>query len=67
MTEKEMFIEYTNQNNVMTRPVWRLMSSLDMFKNCETDGLENSKRLSDIAVNIPSSVPVDYLLGKESV
>ena len=66
-SEKEMFIEYTNQNNVMTRPVWRLMSSLDMFKNCETDGLENSKKLSDIAVNIPSSVPVDYLLGKESV
>ena len=41
----------------MTRPVWELMSSLDMFKDCVNDGLKNSKWLSDRIVNIPSSVP----------
>jgi perosamine synthetase len=41
----------------MTRPIWRLMSDLEMFKTCFHDGLENSKWLEDRVVNIPSSVP----------
>jgi hypothetical protein len=28
-----------------------------MFKDCQTDGLENSLWLEDRVVNIPSSVP----------
>jgi perosamine synthetase len=42
----------------MTRPIWRLLSSLDMYKNCQTDNLKNSKWLEDRVVNIPSSVRV---------
>jgi len=41
----------------MTRPTWRLMSELDMFKNCQSDRLKNSLWLQDRLVNIPSSVP----------
>ena len=55
--EKEHFLEITNQNGVMTRPVWRLMSRLNMFKNCQNDGLQNSLWLEDRVVNMPSSVP----------
>ena len=55
--EKEHFLEITNKNGVMTRPVWRLMSRLNMFKNCQNDGLQNSLWLEDRVVNIPSSVP----------
>jgi perosamine synthetase len=29
---------------------------LEMFKDCENDGLENTEWLSDRVVNIPSSV-----------
>lgn len=50
------FLEYTNDHGVMTRPVWELMSCLDMFKHCETDGLKNTEWLADRIVNIPSSV-----------
>lgn len=53
---QQAFLEYTNDNGVMTRPVWELMNRLTMFENCQTDGLENTKWLADRIVNIPSSV-----------
>ena len=55
--ERDEFLEYTNSHGVMTRPVWRLMSDLPMFKDAQTDGLEQSKWLEERVVNIPSSVP----------
>ena len=55
--DRDEFLKHTNDNNVMTRPIWTLMSKLPMFKDCQTDGLENSLWLEDRVVNIPSSVP----------
>jgi perosamine synthetase len=55
--ERDAFLKYTNDNGVMTRPIWRLMSELDMFKHCQNDGLVNSRWLEERVVNIPSSVP----------
>jgi len=55
--ERNNFLKYTNKNGVMTRPIWRLMSELVMYKNCQNDGLRNSIWLQDRVVNIPSSVP----------
>ena len=55
--DRDAFLKVTNDNNVMTRPIWTLMSKLPMFKDCQTDGLENSLWLEDRVVNIPSSVP----------
>lgn len=50
------FLEYTNDHAVMTRPIWELMNRLPMFKDCETDGLQNTVWFADRVVNIPSSV-----------
>ena len=55
--DRDKFLKFTNDNGVMTRPVWQLMSQLEMFKDCQTDGLKNSLWLQDRVVNIPSSVP----------
>jgi perosamine synthetase len=55
--DRDEFLKVTNDNNVMTRPIWVLMSKLPMFKDCQTDGLKNSLWLEDRVVNIPSSVP----------
>ena len=55
--ERDNFLKFTNDNGVMTRPIWTLMSKLPMYKECQTDGLENSLWLEDRVVNIPSSVP----------
>ena len=59
--ERNQFINFTNDNGVMTRPIWTLMPKLDMFKDCQTDGLKNSLWLEDRVVNIPSSVPDGFL------
>lgn len=50
------FLEYTNDNGVMTRPIWELMNRLSMFEKCENDGLKNTIWFADRVVNIPSSV-----------
>lgn len=56
--ERDSFLEQTNNNGVMTRPVWKLMNSLKMFKKEQTGNLDNAKWLEDRVVNIPSSVTV---------
>ena len=56
-SDRNEFLKITNDSGVMTRPTWTLMSELPMFKDCQTDGLENSLWLGDRVVNIPSSVP----------
>lgn len=54
--EQEEFLTYSNDNGVMTRPAWRLMNKLEMFKNCECGDLSNALWLEDRLVNIPSGV-----------
>jgi aminotransferase in exopolysaccharide biosynthesis len=55
--QRDALLAYTNANGVMTRPIWRLMSRLDMYRHCQNDGLENSYWLEARVVNLPSSVP----------
>lgn len=50
------FLQETNDNGVMTRPIWELMIRLPMFENCEHDSLENTIWFADRVVNISSSV-----------
>lgn len=50
------FLEETNDNGVMTRPIWELMTRLPMFENCKHDSLQNTIWFADRVVNIPSSV-----------
>ena len=56
--ERDCFLEYTNKNGVMTRPIWGLMSTLEMFKDAPKSDLSNAKWLEDRVVNITSSVRI---------
>jgi perosamine synthetase len=56
-SERDAFLSGTNAQGVMTRPIWRLMSELPMYRHCQHDGLENSRWLEERIVNVPSSVP----------
>ena len=53
---QQAFLQETNDNGVMTRPIWELMTRLPMFEYCEHDGLKNTVWFADRVVNIPSSV-----------
>ncbi|HIE16405.1 MAG TPA: LegC family aminotransferase [Bacteroidales bacterium] len=54
--ERDLFLKETNDNKIMTRPIWELMNRLPMFKKFETGDLSNAEWLVDRVVNIPSSV-----------
>ena len=53
---RDKFLKVTNEANVMTRPAWKLLNKLEMYKDCQTDALKNAQWLEDRVVNIPSSV-----------
>lgn len=54
--QRDDFLEFSNSNKVMTRPIWKLCSELKMFEKCQKDELKNAKYLEERVVNIPSSV-----------
>ncbi|WP_299519983.1 LegC family aminotransferase [Winogradskyella sp.] len=54
--ERDSFLETTNAQGVMTRPIWQLMFRLPMFQNCQRDSQKNAIFLEERIVNIPSSV-----------
>lgn len=56
--KRDELLEYTNNNGVMTRPVWELMNRLPMFSRFQTGNLDNSEWLADRIVNIPSGAPI---------
>lgn len=52
---RDVFLKELNEAGVMSRPVWRLMNELTMFKDCQCSDLSNAKWLEERVVNIPSS------------
>lgn len=54
--ERDLFLKETNDNLVMTRPIWTLMNKLAMFKECQSTDLSNALWLEERVVNIPSGV-----------
>jgi aminotransferase in exopolysaccharide biosynthesis len=53
---RDEFLQTTNQQGVMTRPVWALMNHLGMYQNCRRGDLSNAEWLEARVVNLPSSV-----------
>ena len=57
LASRNKFLEYTNEKDIMTRPLWQVLSRLPMYQDCQTDDLTHSLWLAERLVNIPSSVP----------
>jgi perosamine synthetase len=54
-SERDHFLNFTNSRDVMTRPIWTLLSDLPMYQSCQKDTLQHSSWLRDRVVNVPSS------------
>ena len=52
---QEEVLKKTNDNGIMTRPVWTLMNKLIMYKDCPAMDLDCAESLSKRIINIPSS------------
>lgn len=56
--QRDLFLREMNAKGVMCRPIWRLMTELQMFESEQAFDLKNAKYLEERVVNIPSSVRV---------
>jgi perosamine synthetase len=56
--QRDLFLDKTNSEGVMTRPIWTLMSRLPMFQNAQCGALSNAVWLEQRVVNVPSSIRV---------
>lgn len=54
-TARDAFLQETNAQKVMTRPIWRLMNKLPMYMGSLCGNLDNAEWLEARVVNIPSS------------
>jgi aminotransferase in exopolysaccharide biosynthesis len=54
--QRDDFLNETNLQGVMTRPIWTLMNKLPMFSSAQCGDLTSSEWLEERVVNIPSSV-----------
>lgn len=56
---RDQVLKQTNDQKVMTRPIWTLMTKLPMYDNALQGDLSNSIWLEERVINIPSSVPLE--------
>jgi perosamine synthetase len=54
--ERDSFLKETNENGVMTRPIWQLIFKSSSYFGFQKDAQTNALYLEDRIVNIPSSV-----------
>lgn len=60
--QREALIRTTNEADVMTRPIWRLMNNLPRYAGCLRGDLSNSVWLEERVVNLPSSVLPEFII-----
>ncbi|WP_020536118.1 LegC family aminotransferase [Lewinella cohaerens] len=53
--ERDAVLAATNEEGVMTRPIWQLMYRLPMYGHCQRDDQKNAEFLEERIINIPSS------------
>ncbi|WP_181882169.1 LegC family aminotransferase [Helicobacter equorum] len=58
---RDDFLEQSNAQGIMTRPIWKLSNESNMYRHCQSDELKNAIFLRDRIVNIPSSARIHSL------
>ncbi|MEJ8674897.1 LegC family aminotransferase [Chromobacterium amazonense] len=54
--QRDALLKTTNNNGIMTRPIWALMNRLPIYANSRKGALNNAEWLEARVVNLPSSV-----------
>ena len=63
-SDRDTFLKITNENKIGTRPIWKLMNKLPMYKNSYYANLDCCENLESLIVNIPSGLPNKFGLPK---
>jgi aminotransferase in exopolysaccharide biosynthesis len=56
IVQRDALLKATNEQSIMTRPIWSLMNHLPSYAHCRTGDLRNAEWLEKRIVNLPSSV-----------
>ena len=56
--ERDLFLKETNENNIMTRPIWNLNYKTNPYSRFYHDDQKNALFLEERIINIPSSVRI---------
>lgn len=58
--QRDALLKATNDQGVMTRPIWALMNRLPIYAHCRKGDLSDSEWLESRVVNLPSSVLPEF-------
>lgn len=53
---RDLFLKYTNEQSIVTRPAWQLMHQLKIFQSSNDDKLPVAEMIYDRLINLPSGV-----------
>ena len=53
---RDMFLKMSNEEGIMTRPAWKLMTSLPMYRKCQKTDIKTADFIQSRLVAIPSWV-----------
>ena len=53
--KRDELIKYMNENQIQTRPIWKLINTLKPYLNAQSYKIERAKKYYDRIVNIPCS------------
>lgn len=56
LSQRDQLLQVTNEQGIMTRPIWQLMNRLPMYSNAPSGELPNALWLEARVVNLPSSI-----------
>jgi perosamine synthetase len=56
IAQRDEVLKLTNTSKIMTRPAWKLMHELQIYKPCPSMELEISKEMENRMICLPSSV-----------
>lgn len=61
LEQRDALLKASNDQGVMTRPIWALMNHLPIYVHCRRGDLSHAQWLEERVVNLPSSVLPEFL------
>ncbi len=55
---KKPLVDYLISENIQVRPIWKLIHTLLMYKNCQAFRVESALNIYDTALNLPCSIGI---------
>ncbi len=60
LIKKNSLLRALHKSKIKSRPVWKPLNTLKIFKNCQSDNCNTSKKIYETVINLPSSPEISY-------